>query len=97
MNINTTHLSVDGPLTSKRLKLAICNFSGEDILAHCQPEYIGSLPKIMQANGKRRGMRLILWRICSYYLDVIDRLFVLKNYINFIFAKVLLLSLQSSR
>lgn len=38
MNINTTHLSVDGPLTSKRLKLAISNFSGEDILAHCQPE-----------------------------------------------------------
>ena len=43
--------------------------------------------EVVKENGKRWAMHLILWRISSYYLNVIDWLFVLRNF-YFLFAKV---------
>ena len=42
--------------------------------------------KIVKVNGKRRWMHLNLWRICCYYLDLIDHLFGLRNCFYFLFA-----------
>ena len=44
--------------------------------------------KIVKVNGKRRGMYLLLWRICGYYLHAIDTLFVLRDCFHFFFAKM---------
>ena len=51
----------------------------------------------MKANEKRRGMHLIFYRICSYYRDVIDSVFVLRNCFHFLFAKFSLHSSQLLR